>query len=164
MRTGWSSLRNKLFITLFEQKKQHLWHSCCPISLVISNMKFNRKLSKQFWRILCFPIQSDRSCSWMPQRRFKDGRRVTGLVLKRLWWNLHVLSIKIIFTKKYNFDEFWSLNKSARTEKPYLGYKQTTPPRLLAFSVTTNVTTLPTTFSNLFLTCSVKRIYSIYEF
>ncbi len=23
--TGWSNLRNKLFITLFEQKKQHLW-------------------------------------------------------------------------------------------------------------------------------------------
>ncbi len=85
MRTGWSSLRNKLFITLFEQKKQHLWHRCCPISLVISNMKFNRKLSEQFWRIWCFPIQSDRSCTWMPERRFKDGRRVTGLVLKRLW-------------------------------------------------------------------------------
>ncbi len=87
MRTGWSSLRNKLFITLFEQKKQHLWHSCCPISLVISNMKFNRKLSEQFWSIWCFPIQSDRSCSWMPERRFKDGRRVTGLVLKRLCFN-----------------------------------------------------------------------------
>ncbi len=51
---------------------------------MISNMKFNRKLSEQFWRIWCFPIQSDRSCSWMPERRFKDGRRVTGLVLKRL--------------------------------------------------------------------------------
>ncbi len=69
---------------LFEQKKQHLWHSCCPISLVISNMIFNRKLSEQFWRIWCFPIQSDRSCTWMPERRFKDGRRVTWLVLKRL--------------------------------------------------------------------------------
>ncbi len=82
-----SALRtaHALFILLFEQKKQHLWHSCCPISLVISNMKFNRKLSEQFWRIWCFPIQSDRSCSWMPERRFKDGRRVTGLVLKRLW-------------------------------------------------------------------------------
>ncbi len=86
MRTGWSSLKNKLFITLFEQKKQHLWHSRCPISLVISNMKFNRKLSEQFWRIWCFPIQSDRSCTWMPERRFKDGRRVTWLVLKRLWY------------------------------------------------------------------------------
>ncbi len=85
MCTGWSSLRNKLFIMLFEQTKQHLWHSCCPISLVISNMKFNRKLSEQFWRIWCFPIQSDRSCTWMPESRFKDGRRVTGLVLKRLW-------------------------------------------------------------------------------
>ncbi len=84
IRTGWSSLRNKLFITLFEQKKQHLWHSCCPISLVISNMKFNRKLSEQFWRIWCFPIQIDRSCTWMPERHFKDGRRVTWLVLKRL--------------------------------------------------------------------------------
>ncbi len=70
---------------LFEQKKQHLWHSCCPISLVISNMKFNRKLSEQFWRIWCFPIQSDRSCTWMPERRFKDGCRVTWLALKRLW-------------------------------------------------------------------------------
>ncbi len=84
MRTGWYSLRNKLFITIFEQKKQHLWHSCCPISLVISNMKFNCKLSEQFWRIWCFPIQSNRSCTWMPERRFKDGHRVTGLVLKRL--------------------------------------------------------------------------------
>ncbi len=84
MRTGWSSLKNKLFITLFEQQKQHLWHSCCPISLVISNLKFNRKLSEQFWRIWCFPIQSKRSCTWMPERRFKDGRRVTWLVLKRL--------------------------------------------------------------------------------
>ncbi len=70
---------------LFEQKKQHLWHSCCPISLVISNMKFNCKLSEQFWRIWCFPIQSDRSCTWMPERRFKDGRWVTWLALKRLW-------------------------------------------------------------------------------
>ncbi len=84
MRTSWSSLQNKLFITLFEQKKQHLGHSCCPISLVISNMIFNRKLSEQFWRIWCFPIQSDRSCTWMPERRFKDGHRVTWLVLKRL--------------------------------------------------------------------------------
>ncbi len=89
MRTGWSSLRNKLFITLFEQKKQPLWHSCCPISLVISNMKFNRKLSEQFWRIWCFPIQSDRSCTWMPERRFKDGCRVTWLVLKRLCSSSH---------------------------------------------------------------------------
>ncbi len=48
-------------------------------------MKFNRKLSEQFWRIWCFPIQSDRSCTWMPERRFKDGRRVTWLALKRLW-------------------------------------------------------------------------------
>ncbi len=55
---------------LFEQKKQHLWHSCCPISLVISNMKFNRKLSEQFWRIWCFPIQSDKSCTWMPFQRW----------------------------------------------------------------------------------------------
>ncbi len=29
---------------LFEQNKQHLWDSCCQISLVISNMKFTRKL------------------------------------------------------------------------------------------------------------------------
>ncbi len=70
---------------LFEQKKPHLWHSCCPISLVISNMKFNSKLSEQFWRIWCFPIQSDRSCTWMPERRFKDGRRVTWLVLNRAY-------------------------------------------------------------------------------
>ncbi len=84
LRTGWSSLRNKLFRTLFEQKKQHLWYSC-QISLVILNMKFNRKLSEQFWRIWCFPIQRDRSCTCMPKRRFKDGRRVTWLVLKRLW-------------------------------------------------------------------------------
>ncbi len=56
-----------------------------PISLVISNIQFNRKLSEQFWRIWCFPIQSDRSCTWMPKRRFKDGRRVTRLVLKRLF-------------------------------------------------------------------------------
>ncbi len=73
------SLRNTLSITLFEQKKPHLWHSCCLISLVISNMEFNRKLSEQFWRMLCFPIQSDRSCTWMPESCFKDGRRVTGL-------------------------------------------------------------------------------------
>ncbi len=86
MHTGWFSLKNKLFITLFEPKKQHLWHSCCPISLVISNMKCNCKLSKQFWRIWCFPIQSDRSCIWMPERRFKDGHQVTWLVLKRLWY------------------------------------------------------------------------------
>ncbi len=32
----------------------------------------------------CFPIQSDRSCTWMSERHFKDGRRVTWLVLKRL--------------------------------------------------------------------------------
>ncbi len=95
MRTGWSNLRNKLFIMLFEQIKQHLWHSCCQISLVISNMKFNRKLSEQFWRSWCFPIQSDRSCTWMPERRFKDGRRVTGLVLKRLC--LYSVSISTMY-------------------------------------------------------------------
>ncbi len=48
-------------------------------------MKFYRKLSEPFCRIWCFPIQSDRSCTWMPERSFKDGRRVTWLVLKRLW-------------------------------------------------------------------------------
>ncbi len=48
IRENISNLRNKLFIMLFEQKKPHLWHSCCPISLVISNMKFNSKLSEQF--------------------------------------------------------------------------------------------------------------------
>ncbi len=37
MRTGWSSLKNKLFITLFEQKRQHLWYSCWQISWVILN-------------------------------------------------------------------------------------------------------------------------------
>ncbi len=57
MRTDWSSLRNKLFITLFEQKNKHLWHSCCPISLVISNMKFNRKLSEQFCGIDVSPYK-----------------------------------------------------------------------------------------------------------
>ncbi len=76
----------RFFITLFEQKKQHLWHSCCLISL-IANMKFNRKLSEEFWRILCFPIQSGSSCTWMPERHFKDGRRVTWLVLKRLCYD-----------------------------------------------------------------------------
>ncbi len=74
-----------IFIMLFEQKKQHLWYSCWQVSLVISNMKCNRKLSEQFWRIWCFPIQTDRSCTRMPERHFKDGRRVTWLVLKRLW-------------------------------------------------------------------------------
>ncbi len=39
-------------------------------------MKFNRKRSEQFWWIWCFPIPS---CIWMPERRFKDGRRVTWL-------------------------------------------------------------------------------------
>jgi len=48
-------------------------------------MKFNRKLDKQFWRIWCFPIQRDRSCTCMPERRFKDGRLVKWLVLKGLW-------------------------------------------------------------------------------
>ncbi len=106
MRTGWSSLRNKLFIMLFEQKKQHLWHSCCLNSLVISNMKFNRKLSEQFWRIWCFPIQSDRSCTWMPERRFKDGRRVTWLVLKRLWFSsLKTRSKRIIWISEFSTRE-----------------------------------------------------------
>ncbi len=44
---GLSSLRIKLFIMLFEQKKQFLR----LVSLVILNIKFNRKLSEQFWRI-----------------------------------------------------------------------------------------------------------------
>ncbi len=78
LRTGWSCLRNT---------KQHLWYSCCQISLVISNMKFNRKLGEQFWRIWCFPIQWDRSCTCMPKKRFKDGRWVTWLALKGLWFN-----------------------------------------------------------------------------
>ncbi len=73
MRTGWCSLKN----TLFEQKEQHLWHICCPISLVISKMKLYRNLSEQFKRMWCFHIQSDRSCIWMLKWRFKHGRRVT---------------------------------------------------------------------------------------
>jgi len=32
--------------------------------MVISNMKFNRKLGEQFWRIWCFPIYRDR-CTWL---------------------------------------------------------------------------------------------------
>ncbi len=36
-------LRNKLFL--------HLCDSCCQISLVILNMKFNLNLVEQFWRI-----------------------------------------------------------------------------------------------------------------
>ncbi len=86
LRTGRFSLINKLFITPFEQNKQHLWYSCCQISLVISNMKFNCKLGDQFWRIWCFPIQRDRSCTCMPERHFKDGRWVTRLALKGLWY------------------------------------------------------------------------------
>ncbi len=82
MRTGWSSLNNMLFLMLFEENKQHLWDSCCQISLVISNMKFNLKLGEQFWRIWCFPIQRDKSCTCMPERCFEDGRRVTWLALK----------------------------------------------------------------------------------
>ncbi len=65
------------YVLSFDQKKQHLWQSCCQISLVISNMKFNLKLSEQFWRIWCFPKQSDRRCTCMAERCFKDGRQVT---------------------------------------------------------------------------------------
>ncbi len=82
MRTGWSSL---MVLMLFEKNKQYLWYSCCQILLVISNMKFNLNLGEQFWRIWCFPIQRDRNCTCIPERRFKDGRRVTGLALKGLW-------------------------------------------------------------------------------
>ncbi len=80
------ALFGKLFLMLFEQNKQLLWDSC-QISLVISNMKFSLKLGEQFWRILCFPIQRERSCTCMPERCFKDGRRVTWLALKGLWWS-----------------------------------------------------------------------------
>ncbi len=55
MLTSWS--RTTIFITLFEQKKQHLWYIFCPILLVISNMKFYHKISEQFWRIWCFPYK-----------------------------------------------------------------------------------------------------------
>ncbi len=82
MCTGWSSMKKYAFLMLFEQKKQHLWDRCCQISLVIPSMKFNHKFGKQFWRIWCFPIQRDRSCTCMPKRRFKDGRRVKWLALK----------------------------------------------------------------------------------
>ncbi len=78
-RTGWSSLRNKLFIS-YLSKRNNIYDSCCQISLVISNMKFNRKLSEQFWRIRCFPIQSDRRCP-----RGVSKMAAEWLVLKRLW-------------------------------------------------------------------------------
>jgi len=52
---------------LFEHKKQHLWHSLCQISLVISNMKFTHKLVEQLWRIWCFPIQRVRCCTCMTE-------------------------------------------------------------------------------------------------
>jgi len=39
---------------------------------MISNVKFNRKLGEQFWRIWCFPIQRYRSCTCMSERRFKE--------------------------------------------------------------------------------------------
>ncbi len=70
---------------------------------MISNMKFNHKLGEQFWRIWCFPIQSDRRCTWMPERCFKDGRRVTWLVLKRLCLKYSVFFFyKTIFCKSPN--------------------------------------------------------------
>ncbi len=69
---------------LFEQNKQQLWYSCCQISLVILNMKFNHKLGHQIWRIWCFPIQRDRSCTCIPERCFKDVHRVKWLALKGL--------------------------------------------------------------------------------
>ncbi len=46
-----ASAKKVFFIMLFEKNKQHIWYGCCQISLVISNIKFNRKLSEQFWRI-----------------------------------------------------------------------------------------------------------------
>ncbi len=59
---GWSSLRNKLVLILFKQNKQHLLFSCYQISLLISNMKFNCKFGKQFWRIWFKVIGSALAC------------------------------------------------------------------------------------------------------
>ncbi len=64
------------------------------------------------------------------------------------------------FFSVLNRDKFWSLNKSAKTEKLNLGYKRTTAPRSLAFNVTS--TALPTTFSNLLLTFSEKNVHCIW--
>ncbi len=45
----WLILPEKIsFLTLFEQNKQHLFDSCCQISLVILNMKFNLNLVNSF--------------------------------------------------------------------------------------------------------------------
>ncbi len=57
------------------------------------------------------------------------------------------------------FDTFWSLNKSARTEKLNLGYKWTTATRSLTFKVIS--TALQTTFSNFFFTFSEKDLHCI---
>ncbi len=116
MHIGWSSLGNTFFFIMpFDQKKQHLWYSC-QISLVISNMKLNHKLSEEFWRIRFFPFKKigaalacldcmpgldlnpvskliylavhllNERCATSDESRFKDGRWVTWLVLKRLWY------------------------------------------------------------------------------
>lgn len=44
--------------------KQHSWDGCCQISLVISNMKFNRKLAKQN---LMFLVHRHRSACRRPE-------------------------------------------------------------------------------------------------
>ncbi len=62
-------------------------------------MKFNCKLSEQFWRILCLPIQRDRNFQrWLPSDRtcLKETLIIVEVEVLKLKWK-----IVFFFDKKH---------------------------------------------------------------
>lgn len=89
-----------IFFKCYWSVRNNIYEVAVFISPVTSNMTFNRKLGKPFWRTWCFPIE-------------RNMRGLSQIDLNGLWR----FQLKIVLLIKYYFNYFWLVNSFSWTHR-----------------------------------------------